>query len=128
MVLETYVRIFTGHQALNDTRAFYRTLLNGQDGLRFSYPEKGLELAAVISSTVSVLIIAGAPDARAPFEATQLTIRVDDIESACRQLTAEGAEQLEPVQSTPVGAKTRFQHPDGMVVEYVVNHDTDSSG
>jgi hypothetical protein len=30
-----------------------------------------------------------------------------------------GAEQLEAIQATPVGRKTRFRHPDGLVVEYV---------
>lgn len=26
---------------------------------------------------------------------------------------------LEPIQSTPLGFKMRYRHPDGMVVEYV---------
>jgi hypothetical protein len=40
-------------------------------------------------------------------------------------LKQAGAEQLEPVQPTPVGRKTRFRHKDGLVVEYV---DHTSSG
>jgi hypothetical protein len=36
-------------------------------------------------------------------------------------LQKAGAEQLEPVQPTPVGRKTRFRHPDGLIVEYVDN-------
>ena len=34
-------------------------------------------------------------------------------------LKQAGAEQLDPVQPTPVGRKTRFRHRDGLVVEYV---------
>jgi hypothetical protein len=29
------------------------------------------------------------------------------------------ATQLEPIQQTPVGRKTRFRHNDGLIVEYV---------
>ena len=34
-------------------------------------------------------------------------------------LERAGAEQLEPIQPTPVGRKTRFRHADGLIVEYV---------
>jgi hypothetical protein len=33
-----------------------------------------------------------------------------------------GAEQLEPIQPTPVGCKTRFRRVDGLIVEYATNH------
>jgi hypothetical protein len=82
----------------------------------------GLKLAAVSSPHVSVLIIAGPPEKRRPFEVTRLTIKVEALEPVFEILRESGAEQLEPIQSTPVGRKTRFRHADGIIVEYV-DHD-----
>jgi hypothetical protein len=119
MILETYTRVFVDTDMLDRTVSFYKALLSGEQTLRFGYPEMGLELAAVSSPRLSVLIIAGPPERRAPFEATRLTIKVDTLEPLLDVLTKAGAEQLEPVQPTPVGRKTRFRHADGLVVEYV---------
>jgi Glyoxalase-like domain len=119
MILETFTRVFVDADALDPTCAFYRALLAGEETMRFAYPEKGLELAAISSPKLSVLIIAGAPEKRRPFEATRLTIKVDALEALLAVLENAGAEQLEPVQPTPVGRKTRFRHADGMIVEYV---------
>ena len=78
MILETYTRVFVEAGALDRSVAFYKALLAGER-LRFVYAEAGLELAAV-SPRLSVLIVAGAPARRAPFEATRLTIKVDALE------------------------------------------------
>ena len=121
MILETYTRVFVEAEALEPTIAFYRALLGGEETLRFAYPQVQMELAAVSSPRLSVLIIAGAAEARRPYEATRLTVRVDALESVLETLLAAGAEQLEPIQPTPVGRKTRFRHIDGLVVEYVDN-------
>jgi len=123
MILASYVRVFVDAHQFDKTRAFYRTLLNGSDGVYFSYPEKGLELASVISPHLSVLIIAGPPESRKPFESTVLTLRVDILEPVIENLLSQGATQLEPIQKTPIGRKTRFRHSDGLIVEYVENHD-----
>ena len=122
MILESFTRVFVDADALDRTIEFYVALLDGRMSLRFAYPEAGLELAAVSSPALSVLIIAGPADRRAPFEATRLTVKVDRLESAVAVLAAAGCEQLEPVRKTPVGRKTRFRHGDGTVVEYV-DHD-----
>ncbi|SCM71803.1 conserved hypothetical protein [uncultured Pleomorphomonas sp.] len=122
MILETFIRVFVDADALDPTVAFYTELLSGRETLRFAYPEAGLELAAVSSAKLSVLIVAGPPERRAPFEATRLTIQVDRLESYADVLNAAGGQQLEPVRRTPVGRKTRFRHADGMIVEYV-DHD-----
>jgi hypothetical protein len=119
MILETFTRAFVAAGALDASVAFYKALLAGDETLRFAYPETGLELAAVSSPKLSVLIIAGPPEKRAPFEATRLTIKVDALGPFLAVLKAAGAEPLEPIQATPVGRKTRFRHPDGLVVEYV---------
>lgn len=127
MIIETFTRIFVDPDALDRTIDFYTLLLSGEVTMRFAYPETGLELAAVSSDRLSVLIIAGRPELRAPFEATRLTVKVDRLDSVVAVLAESGAEQMEPVQKTPVGRKTRFRHPDGTVVEYV-DHDTASAG
>jgi uncharacterized glyoxalase superfamily protein PhnB len=119
MILETYTRLFVDASALESSIAFYKTLLSGEETMRFAYPATGLELAAVSSPRLSVLIIAGPPEKRAPFEKTRLTIKVEALEPFLDVLKKAGAEQLEPIQPTPVGRKTRFRHKDGLVVEYV---------
>jgi uncharacterized glyoxalase superfamily protein PhnB len=119
MILETFVRVFVDTDALDATCAFYSDLLGGEETMRFAYPEKGLELAAISSPKLSVLIIAGPPENRRPFEATRLTIKVETLEPILNALGKAGAEQLEPIQPTPVGRKTRFRHADGLIVEYV---------
>jgi len=119
MILETFTRVFVDAHALEPTCAFYRDLLGGQETMRFAYPEMGLELAAISSPKLSVLIIAGPPEKRRPFEATRLTIKVETLEPVLSMLERAGAEQLEPIQPTPVGRKTRFRHADGLIVEYV---------
>jgi hypothetical protein len=119
MIVEAYTRVFVDANALDRTISFYRALLSGKEALRFADPEIGLELAAVSSPLLSVLIIAGRPEKRAPFEATRLTIKVDRLEPFLDVLKEAGAEQLEPVQPTPVGRKTRFRHKDRLIVEYV---------
>jgi hypothetical protein len=127
MIQETYTRVFVDADAIDRTIAFYKALLSGEQTIRFAYPESGLELAAVSSPHLSVLIIAGPPEKRAPFEATRLTIKVARLEPFLDVLTKVGAEQLEPIQPTPVGRKTRFRHADGLVVEYVENTAAEAS-
>lgn len=125
MILETFARVFVEGDALEATVAFYIGLTSGRQSMRFAYPEAGLELAAVSSEKLSMLIIAGPPERRAPFEATRLTIQVDRLEPHMDELAKAGCQQLEPIQKTPRGRKTRFRHADGMVVEYV-EHDAGS--
>ncbi len=119
MILEVFTRVFVDADALDTTCAFYQDLLGGEQSLRFVYTEMGLELAQISSPRLSVLIIAGPPEKRRPFEATRLTIKVDALEAALDVLAKTGATQLEPIQKTPVGRKTRFRHADGLIVEYV---------
>lgn len=123
LVKETYTRIFVDTGELESAVSFYQALLAGEESLRFDYPEKSLKLAAVSSPHLSVLIIAGPADKRAPFEATRLTIKVRALEPAIDLLQHAGAEQLEPIAPTPTGRKTRFRHADGLIVEYVDHHD-----
>ena len=127
MILETFVRSFVDPDALDGTVAFYKALLQGEETLRFDYPEAGLKLAAVSSPRLSVLVIAGEPDRRRPFEATALTIKVSSLEDCAILLRAQGAELLDPIQKTPVGHKMRYRHADGLVVEYVAHESPKSA-
>lgn len=122
MILETFTRTFVDPDALDETVAFYKALLGGQESLRFDYPEMGLKLASVSSLHLSVLVIAGEPGKRRPFEATRLTVKVSSLEDCAAALSSHGAELLDPIQKTPVGRKMRYRHADGLVVEYV-QHD-----
>jgi len=124
VILRTYTRVFVEPDRLDATVAFHLALTGGREVARFDYPETGLALAIVESPNLSVLVIAGSADKRAPFEATKLTIKVDRLEPTVETLIANGAEHLEPIARTPVGRKTRFRHPDGSIVEYV-DHDAD---
>jgi hypothetical protein len=119
MILATYTRAFVEAGTLDRSVAFYKALLSGEESLRFAYSEAGLELAAVSSPRLSAPIIAGPPAKRAPFETTRLTIKVEALEPIVATLKEAGAQQLEPIQATPVRRKTRFPRPDGLVVEYV---------
>jgi hypothetical protein len=118
-ILEAYSRVFIDPDKFDTTIAFYEQLTHGHCQTQGDYPEYHLQLAMVHSPRANFLIIAGTPEARRTFEATSLTLKVDDLQAAIRTLDALQAEHLEPVQSTPLGLKTRYRHPDGLVVEYV---------
>jgi predicted enzyme related to lactoylglutathione lyase len=122
MILETFIRCFVDADGLDATVEFYKSLLGGEESLRFDYAEMGLKLASVSSPHLSVLVIAGEADKRKPFEATRLTIKVSSLEDYAALLEAAGAELLDPIQKTPVGRKMRYRHQDGLIVEYV-QHD-----
>jgi catechol 2,3-dioxygenase-like lactoylglutathione lyase family enzyme len=119
MILESYHRVFVEPRALDATLDFYRRLTGGSESLRFDYPEAGLSLAAISSPKLSILVIAGSPEARARFEKTPLTIRTDDLDQVRSFLAAEGATVLEEPKAVPTGRNMRTRHPDGLVVEYV---------
>lgn len=116
---ETQTRIFVAPELLEPTIAFYEALTGGSCSLRFPFRERGLELASVSSAVASFLIIAGAPDAIAPFRATLLTVLVEDIDAVAETLVPLGAVVLQRVTPVPTGFQTRLRHADGLVVEYV---------
>jgi predicted enzyme related to lactoylglutathione lyase len=111
--------VFVELETLNQTVSFYSKLTAGSQTLPFEYPEAELTLAAVSSPHLSVLAIAGPPIARQRFEATLMTIRVDNLDSARRFLEAEGAAIIEQPKPVPTGRNMRARHRDGLVVEHV---------
>ena len=103
MILETFIRCFVDADALDATVEFYKSLLGGEESLRFDYPQMGLKLASVSSPHLSVLVIAGEAAKRAPFEATRLTIKVSSLEDYAALLDAAGAELRDPIQKKALG-------------------------
>ena len=119
-IIEIYHRIFVPSQQYSSTINFYTFLLDGTKTLEFSDPLTGLDLAAISSPKLSVLIIAGSDEALAPFQETRLTIKLEKMDQALGQwLRQMGAVEVEGLKETPVGRKCRFRHPDGLLVEYV---------
>ncbi|WP_405864159.1 VOC family protein [Streptomyces sp. NBC_00005] len=80
---------------------------------RFSYGE--LELAAI----GDFLVVAGSPEALAPFRSVQATVVVDDLVEAERVLSTHGAEILSGPKDVPTGRNLTARHADGAVIEYV---------
>jgi predicted enzyme related to lactoylglutathione lyase len=116
MILEAYSRVFVESDALDRTVTFYEALTGGYQSLRFDYPEMGQTLVAISSPPISLLVIAGPSSARARFQATPLTLRVDDLDAAKRLLEREGAAVIEEPKQVPIGRNMRARHPDGLVV------------
>jgi hypothetical protein len=48
--------------------------------------------------------------------------RLDSLAEWRRELTALGAEIVEPPKRVPTGSNMRVRHPDGALVEYVEHH------
>lgn len=110
-----FLRVFTPPGALEEVTASYERLLGVERDMWFTYPEKGLALAAV----GGFLLIEGTDEAVAPFRSTSGTLLVDSARAFLERLEAEGAEIVSPLRSVPTGAGFTARHRDGLVVEYV---------
>jgi hypothetical protein len=118
-ISEVLTRVFVVSQRFRQTVQYYKALTSGRCSLYLTFPERGLELAAVSSPVASFLVIAGSEEAVAPFRATMLTVTVEDIRSVAEHLVPLGAAELQSITPVPTGYQTRLRHPDGLVVEYV---------
>ncbi|WP_343865533.1 VOC family protein [Caenispirillum bisanense] len=118
-VLQSWVRVFCDARALDDVVDFYRGLTGGEVTLRYGYKEQKVRMAGVRSPALSVLVVAGEPAARRPFEAIALTLEVDDLDAVKKAFTYIGGEVMEE-KTTEAGTRTLFvKHPDGLLAEYV---------
>jgi predicted enzyme related to lactoylglutathione lyase len=118
-ILNILVRRYLPLDGLEQAVIFYEKLIGRKAHLRFSYPERNLELAQVDN----ILFIAGTQESLAPFTATLATFMVDDIQDFAAHLPAIGVEILEAPKPVPTGWNMLVRHPDGMRVEYVEHHD-----
>jgi hypothetical protein len=71
-ILNILVRRYLALDRLEEAVSFYETLIGRKAHLRFSYPERHLELAQVDN----ILFIAGTQESLAPFTATLATFMV----------------------------------------------------
>ncbi|MFJ8308463.1 MULTISPECIES: VOC family protein [unclassified Streptomyces] len=115
-----FVRVFTGPGTLEELTVFYEEVLGIERDMWFTYPAKGIALAAV----GGFLLIEGSDEAVAPFLDADGTLLVDSAEDHLARLTARGAEILDPLHPVPTGSGFTARHPDGTVIEYVEHRPT----
>ncbi|MFE9425093.1 hypothetical protein ACFYNO_19195 [Kitasatospora sp. NPDC006697] len=104
--LATLARIYVDD--LDTALPTFTALAGEQPRLRFDY--RGLELASV----GGFLLIAGTPEALAPYRATQATVLVDDLDAVLPTGTV-----LDGPNPVPTGRNATLRHPGGAVIEYV---------
>ncbi|MFJ5231369.1 hypothetical protein ACIQBJ_15905 [Kitasatospora sp. NPDC088391] len=104
--LATLARIYVDDL---DTALPTFTALAGEPA-RLRFPYRDLELARV----GGFLLIAGTPEALAPYRETQATVLVDDLEAVLPTGTV-----LDGPNTVPTGRNATLRHPGGAVVEYV---------
>lgn len=118
-ILEAYSRVYVDPDMFDTTIAFYERLTQGHNRFRANYPEVHLQVADVTSPHATFLILAGTPEAQKSFDGISLTLRIDDLQAAIRELDGLGAEQISKQASGPTGISIHYRHPDGLKVEYV---------
>ncbi len=109
------VRAYSNPEQLDASIAFYERVLGVARGMRFTFPEADLELAAI----GSILLVCGSEQALARVRATAATILVDRLDDHATLLRDAGAEILDGPTPVPTGRNLHARHPDGLLVEYV---------
>uniref|UniRef100_A0AAU2V3Y2 VOC family protein n=1 Tax=Streptomyces sp. NBC_00003 TaxID=2903608 RepID=A0AAU2V3Y2_9ACTN len=115
-----FIRVFTRPGTLEALTRFYEEALAVERDMWFTYPAKGLALAAV----GGFLLVEGADKDVAPFLEVDGTLLVDDAAAHLARLTSLGAEILEPLHKVPTGSGFHARHPDGTLIEYVEHRPT----
>ncbi|WP_431045689.1 VOC family protein [Streptomyces sp. P1-3] len=110
-VLTTYARVYVDD--LDAALPTFEALTGAKPELRFVY--EGVELAAV----GACLLVAGTPEALAPFRNVQVTAIVDDLEEILTVVAREGGQTLDGPNAVPTGQNLTILHPGGAVIEYV---------
>lgn len=111
-ILRTYARVYAADL---DAAAEPLSLATGQPVTsRFALPN-GLELATV----GRVLIVAGDDDTLAPYQATQATVIVDDLDACIALVAGVGGSILRGPQQVPTGRNLTARLPGGVQLEYV---------
>ncbi|WP_313182446.1 VOC family protein [Lacrimispora sp.] len=100
---------------LESTIAYYEEFLNKKVTNRFSYKEKGLDIAVIDT----LLIIAGNEEALKSVNSISLSILVDNIKECRQWLLAHGATIVEDITNVPTGFNMIVQQPDNLTVEIV---------
>ncbi|MFF2954548.1 hypothetical protein ACFVVU_24775 [Kitasatospora sp. NPDC057965] len=114
-VLRTFTRVYVDE--LDAALPTFVELTGEQPSLRFPYLD--LELAAVGPH----LLVAGTPEALAPFRATHATAIVTSLDEILALLGTHGGEILDGPNTVPTGRNLTARHPGGAIVEYVEHHE-----
>ncbi|MFB6889350.1 VOC family protein [Kitasatospora sp. NPDC056327] len=114
-VVRTYTRVYVDD--LDTALPAFVGLTGEQPSLRFAY--RGLELAAVGGH----LLLAGTPEALAPYRATHATVIITSLDEALALLAEHGGEILDGPNTVPTGRNVTVRHPGGAIVEYVEHHE-----
>ncbi|MEV5570088.1 hypothetical protein AB0L06_08560 [Spirillospora sp. NPDC052269] len=110
-VLRSYARVYVDD--LDTALPTFEALTAARPGLRFLYG--GVELASI----GGYLLVAGTPEALAPYRNVQATTVVDDLDDVLAIVSREGGETLDGPNDVPTGRNLTVQHPGGAVIEYV---------
>ncbi|WP_406674879.1 hypothetical protein WBK31_12635 [Nonomuraea sp. N2-4H] len=110
-VRATYARIYVDD--LDTALPTFTALTGTQPDLRFTYGD--VELASI----GGCLLVAGTPQALAPYRDVQATAIVDSIDDVFAIVAKEGGETLDGPNDVPTGRNLTVRHPGGAIVEYV---------
>ncbi|GAA2388390.1 VOC family protein [Nonomuraea africana] len=110
-VLTTYARVYVDD--LDTALPTFAALTDSRPGLRFAY--RDVELASI----GGYLLVAGSPEALAPFRNVQATTIVDSLDEVFAVVEQEGGETLDGPNEVPTGRNLTIRHPGGAVIEYV---------
>jgi hypothetical protein len=115
-IVKCFHRIYLRPEDLESTRRFYMAL-QGVDRPHHSFHYEAFRLDIVAIG--SILLIAGAREDTARFEATRMTCLVDDLDALRAYFVDQGVEIIDDLKTVPSGRNLRARNPDGTVVEYV---------
>lgn len=107
----SYARVYVDD--LDTALPTFQALTGTDPAMRFTYLD--LELAGI----GPFLLIAGTPEALAPFRATHATVTVDSIDEVTELVAREGGEVVDGPNEVPTGHNMTVRHPGGSLIEYV---------
>ncbi|RFU39942.1 hypothetical protein DZF91_19830 [Actinomadura logoneensis] len=110
-VRTTYARVYV--DSLDTALPTFEALTSTRPNLRFPY--RDVELASI----GGYLLVAGPPEALAPYRNVQATTIVDDLDDVLALVERVGGDILDGPNDVPTGRNLTVSHPGGAVIEYV---------
>jgi hypothetical protein len=111
-MLASFARVYVSD--IDEGIAIFQRSPQEQPRLRFSH-SSGLELALV----GDVLILAGPAHLLDAFRATQVTVIVDDLDTALQRARSQNGSVLRGPATQPTGRNATVRYRSGAIVEYV---------
>lgn len=111
LALTTLARVYVDD--LDTALPTFVELTGQQPARRFAHGD--LELASI----GGYLLVAGTPEALAPYRATHATTRVASLDDVLRMTERLGGEVLAGPTQVPTGRNLTVRHPGGATIEYV---------